>query len=84
MKLPKITIYTTRNCPFSKRLRGFLYDHAIPHEEIDIGKDKLSVDMFFAKTGRVSTPVIVVEHRGRSLLLKGWNQESETILRLLI
>ena len=76
-----IKIYTTKNCPFSKQLKDFLYEHEEPFEEVDISNDKTKIDECFELTGLISTPVIVVNNsEEHTLILNDWNEENKEIL----
>ncbi len=80
-----IKIYTSKNCPFSKQLKDFLYEREAPFEEIDISNDKDKIDECFRVSGSLSTPVIVVKSlEERALILNGWNEESQSLILNLL
>ena len=80
-----IKIYTSINCPFSKRLKEFLYEKVFPFEEIDISNDKKMIEECFEISGVITTPVIVVKYSSdRSLVFNGWNQENKFLIMDLL
>ncbi len=80
-KQVNIRIYTTKNCPFSRQLKSFLYEHEAPFVEVDISNDKDKIDECFNISGSLSTPVIVVNNsEERAIILNGWNEENKSLI----
>jgi arsenate reductase-like glutaredoxin family protein len=76
-----LTVYTSKNCPFSKQLISFLYENEIPFENIDISLSKEHIDESFGISGVLSTPIVVLKSdSGRQMILNGWNEENKQIL----
>ena len=82
---PNIKIYTTKNCPFSKKMKDFLYDNELVFEEVDIGTDKDKIEECFNVSGVISTPVLVVTNSlMRTLALSGWNEDNRNLIGTLL
>lgn len=73
--MPRITIYTAQNCPFSKRLRNFLYEEGIPFEEIPIDKRLIQTEQFRNLDKDIKTPIINLKKDGiTKATIIGWNE----------
>ncbi len=77
---PTITIYTSKNCPYSKRLKDWLYENEIAHKEIILGNNLDKIKQLFSLTGNLTTPAIQVDTGKRSLVIEGYNPESQLII----
>jgi glutaredoxin len=78
--MPKITIYTGQNCPFSKKLKDFLYSQEIQFQEIKIDKNPERALELEKITQDIATPVTVYENNGKHQILKGWNVGCKMVL----
>lgn len=78
--IPDITIYTTKNCPYSKKLRDWLYENEIAHKEIDLSNNLDKIQQRFDLTGNLTTPVIQVGIGERRLMLETFDPESQLII----
>ncbi|OGZ19242.1 MAG: NrdH-redoxin [Candidatus Nealsonbacteria bacterium RBG_13_38_11] len=56
-----VRIFTTPACPYCLTLKGFLKDHNVAFEEIDVSQDSKSCDYIIEKTGKMEVPVIDIE-----------------------
>lgn len=56
--MEKITIYTTKTCPFSRASKSILKGYNIPFKEIDVTDDTATQAMLFLKTGYETVPLI--------------------------
>ncbi len=66
-----VKVYSTPTCPFCQKAKGFLSDHDISFEDIDVSADKAVIKDFIAKTGQTGVPVIEI---GNALIL-GFDKE---------
>lgn len=83
MKNINITIYTSPNCPYSKRLKIFLYKHGIPFTEIDASKGINEAKQLQEVEKDLRTPIIKISQDDKDELLVGWNDETKNrILQL--
>jgi len=55
---PKVRIFSTPVCPYCVTLKEFLKEHNIEFEDIDVSKDKPSLDEMIEKTGQMGVPVV--------------------------
>jgi len=56
----KVTMYSTRFCPFCMRARSLLGKKEVAYEEIDIGSDASLHQKMQALSGRTSVPQIFI------------------------
>ncbi len=59
--MPKVKIYTTPYCPYCALAKGWLEDHGIEYEEIDVSKDRKAAIELVTKTGQTGVPVIEID-----------------------
>lgn len=76
----KVIIYTTKNCPYSKRLKDFLYEEGIPFEEIKADQNKENAEKLQKADPQLRTPVIEIITNVEKQKLIGWNDKTKTIL----
>ncbi len=81
--MPNITIYTAKHCPYSKRLRDFLYEQGIPFDEISVDKGYQQAQELQGMDKDLRTPVIVINDKGANATKYiGWNEEvKKSVLR---
>ena len=64
--MPKVTIYTTRFCPYCHRAKRLLAQKGVAFEEIDVTGDWEARDRLMEKAGgRTTVPQIFID--GRSI-----------------
>lgn len=56
---PRITLYSTRNCPNCKRARQYLQQKGMKFQELDVQKN-LRAQKMLARLGTRSIPVIMI------------------------
>ncbi len=59
MTTPRITLYTTRNCPHCRRARQYLQHKGLRFRELDVERD-LRAQKAFARLGARGVPVIMI------------------------
>jgi alkyl hydroperoxide reductase subunit F len=57
----KVTVYSTRNCPYCRMAKAFLDKHGVPYESIDVGEDSDAARHMIELSGQRGVPVIVVD-----------------------
>lgn len=72
-----IKIYTTKNCPFSKKLKDFLYDEGISFEEIKVDENKAQAEELYKIDQTLRTPVIILGKDSNKKVLIGWNETNK-------
>ena len=60
--MPKVTVYSTRNCPYCRMAKAFLEKHGIPYTGIDVGEDTEQAKKMIEISGQRGVPVIVVDN----------------------
>lgn len=59
MATPRITLYTTRNCPHCRRAKHYLEQRGLRFQEFDV-QTNVRAQKAFARLGARGVPVIVV------------------------
>lgn len=59
MKRPRVTLFTTRQCPACRQARGYLQQRGIVFQEVDVAKSQRA-QKTLARLGTRSVPVILV------------------------
>jgi len=59
--MKKVSVYSTKNCPYCRMAKAFLEKHGIPYEEIDVGADYSAAKKMTELSGQVGVPVIIVD-----------------------
>src|SRR5512137_592830 len=57
----KVTIYSTKNCPYCRMVKAFLDKHGVPYDTIDVGEDSNAAKKMIEISGQRGVPVIVVD-----------------------
>jgi len=60
--MKKVTVYSTKNCPYCRMAKAFLDKHGIPYEEIDVGEDSDAAKKMTDLSGQRGVPVIIVDN----------------------
>jgi len=60
--MPKqVIVYSTPTCPYCHAAKGFLSEHNIPFEEVDVSLDQARAQEMVQKSGQMGVPVIDVD-----------------------
>jgi NADH-dependent peroxiredoxin subunit F len=59
--MKKVTVYSTKNCPYCRMAKAFLDKHGVPYEGIDVGEDSNAAKKMIELSGQRGVPVIVVD-----------------------
>jgi alkyl hydroperoxide reductase subunit F len=57
----KVTVYSTKNCPYCRMAKAFLDKHGVPYENIDVGEDINAAKKMIDLSGQRGVPVIIVD-----------------------
>ncbi|HJX55533.1 MAG TPA: Uxx-star family glutaredoxin-like (seleno)protein [Methanoregula sp.] len=60
--MKKVTVYSTKNCPYCRMAKAFLDKHGIPYEQIDVGEDSDAAKKMIDLSGQRGVPVIIVNN----------------------
>jgi NADH-dependent peroxiredoxin subunit F len=58
--MSKVTIYSTKNCPYCRMAKAFLEKYGVPYESIDVGADVEAAKKMVEISGQRGVPVITV------------------------
>lgn len=59
--MPKITVYSTPNCPYCIRLKDYLKQRGMDFTGIDVSADQAALDKMVSISGQMGVPVIDVD-----------------------
>ena len=57
----KVTVYSTKNCPYCRMTKAFLDKYGIPYESIDVGENTDAAKKMIDLSGQRGVPVILVD-----------------------
>ncbi len=57
----KVTVYSTKNCPYCRMTKAFLNKHGVPYESIDVGENTDAAKKMIDFSGQSGVPVILVD-----------------------
>jgi alkyl hydroperoxide reductase subunit F len=57
----KVTVYSTKNCPYCRMAKAFLDKHGVPYDSIDVGENTDAAKKMIALSGQRGVPVIIVD-----------------------
>jgi alkyl hydroperoxide reductase subunit F len=57
----KVTVYSTKNCPYCRMAKAFLNKHNVPYEIIDVGENPDAAKKMIDISGQRGVPVILVD-----------------------
>lgn len=58
--MPKVKVYSTKQCPYCRMVKAFLEKHGIEYENIDVGEDEEAARELFRVSKQLGVPVTVV------------------------
>ena len=59
--MKKVTVYSTKNCPYCRMAKAFLDKHGVPYESIDVGENTDAAKLMIDLSGQRGVPVILVD-----------------------
>jgi len=57
----KVTVYSTKNCPYCRMAKAFLDKHGVPYESIDVSENSDAAKKMIDLSGQRGVPVILVD-----------------------
>jgi alkyl hydroperoxide reductase subunit F len=57
----KVTVYSTKNCPYCRMAKAFLDKHGVPYESIDVSENSEAAKKMIDLSGQRGVPVILVD-----------------------
>jgi len=58
--MTKVTVYSTKNCPYCRMAKAFLEKYGVPYDSIDVGADAEAAQKMVDLSGQRGVPVITV------------------------
>lgn len=59
--MPKVTVYSTQNCPYCRMVKAFLDRQGVPYESFDVGADKEQAKKMVEVSGQYGVPVVTID-----------------------
>jgi len=57
----RVTVYSTKNCPYCRMAKALLEQYGVPYEAIDVGEDETAARKMIELSGQRGVPVITVD-----------------------
>ena len=54
--MTKVTVYSTKNCPYCRMAKAFLEKYGVPYESIDVGSDEKAAQKMIDLSGQRGCP----------------------------
>ena len=71
-KMPKVTVYSTKLCPWCHKAKDFLKANNIEFEDKDVSSDEIAKDEMMKKSGQLGVPVLDID----GTIIIGFDQEA--------
>jgi alkyl hydroperoxide reductase subunit F len=59
--MPKVTVYSTQNCPYCRMVKAFLDRQGVQYVSFDVGTDKEQAKKMIEVSGQYGVPVVTVD-----------------------
>ena len=59
--MPKVTVYSTQNCPYCRMVKAYLERHGVDYLTVDVGTDKEQAKKMIEISGQYGVPVVTVD-----------------------
>ncbi len=56
----KVTVYSTKTCPYCSLAKEYLKSKNVPYEDVDVGSDRAKAQEMMKKSGQMGVPVIEI------------------------
>ncbi len=76
MKVPPVTIYTTKTCGYCKATKALYAEHNVPYTEIDVGADREKAREMIEVSGQMGVPVSVIGKGEDAAVIVGFDKEA--------
>ena len=67
----KVTIYSTPDCPWCKKTKGFLKENKVSFTDVDVSKDQKAGQEMVKKSGQMGVPVTDID----GTIIVGFDEE---------
>lgn len=71
----KVKLFTTPDCPFSKKLREYLKKRWIEFEDNDVLHDAQKFREMIELSGQTAVPVMIVSKDGERIIIQGYDEK---------
>jgi len=68
----KVKVYSTKTCPWCKKVKEFLDDKKVKYENIDVGEDQEAGKEMVEKSGQMGVPVTDIDGK----IIVGFDKEA--------
>lgn len=68
----KVKVYSTKICPWCKKVKEFLSEKNVEFENIDVGEDQEASKEMVEKSGQMGVPVIDIDGK----IIVGFDKEA--------
>jgi glutaredoxin-like YruB-family protein len=55
---PKVTVYSTPNCPYCVMAKRYLSEKGVKYEDVDVSRDQARALEMLTKSGQMGVPVL--------------------------
>jgi len=69
---PKVTIYSTKTCPYCRMAKDYLKSKNINFKDFDVGSDKEAAKEMIKKSGQMGVPVLDINGK----IIVGFDKEA--------
>ena len=70
----KVRLFTTPDCPFSKKAREFLREHNIAFEDNNVLEDEKAREEMIKVSQQTAVPVILIQNR-ETVIIMGYDEK---------
>ena len=68
----KVKVYSTKTCPWCKKVKEFLAEKNVEYENIDVGADQKAANEMVEKSGQMGVPVTDIDGK----IIVGYDKEA--------
>ncbi len=70
----KVRLFTTPDCPFSKKTKELLREHNIAFEDNNVLEDEKAREEMIRVSQQTAVPVILIQH-GETVIIRGYDEK---------
>lgn len=68
----KVKVYSTKTCPWCKKVKEFLAEKKVKFQNIDVGEDQKAAEEMVEKSGQMGVPVTDID----GTIIVGYDKEA--------
>lgn len=72
----KITVYSTRTCPYCRMLKGWLLSQKLDYEDVYVDQDHAAAVKMVELSGQMGVPFTTIEENGQIHKILGFDLPS--------